>query len=150
MLMFPFERPMFMREYSTGTYSASMYYASKIAIELPLTFLQIIVQYLLVYYMIGFKGPYINFVLSSWGLALASSSVALCLGAAVPNVKQVTELAPLLFVPQLFFAGFFIHTSQIPIFLRWAQYLCGIKYTMNLILLTEFNRDLPSCQGPTR
>jgi hypothetical protein len=62
-------------------------------------------------------------------------------------VKDVTELAPLLFVPQMLFAGFYIRTSQIPIFLRWAQYLCALKYTMNLFLLVEFDTSLPSCQG---
>ena len=48
------------------------------------------------------------------------------------------------FVP---FVGFFIRTSLIPIFLRWAQYLCAIKYAVNLVLLTEFNVLNKSCQG---
>ena len=52
----------------------------------------------------------------------------MALGCAVGDVSQVTELAPVIFVPQLLFAGFFIQTDKIPIFLRWAQYLCGIKY----------------------
>lgn len=118
MLMFPFERPMFMREYSTGTYSAITYFLSKVVIELPLTFTQSLLQWILLYWMMDLNGSFIFFVLESWILGLASSSVALGLGAAVSNVKDVTELAPLLFVPQLLFAGFFIRTSQIPVFLR--------------------------------
>jgi hypothetical protein len=35
----------------------------------------------------------------------------------------------------------------IPVFLRWAQYLCAIKYAVNLVLLTEFNVLNKSCQG---
>ena len=147
MLMFPFERPLFMREYSTGTYSATPYFISKVILEMPLTFLQTIFQFLLVFYMMNLRGSYILLVLEAWALGGASSSVAMALGASVSNVKDVTELAPLLFVPQLLFAGFFIRTSNIPPILRWAQYLCGIKYTMNLVLLTEFNSKLPSCQG---
>lgn len=38
--------------------------------------------------------------------------------------------------------------SQIPIFLRWAQYTCSLKYAMNLIIATEFSLSLPSCQDP--
>ena len=147
MLMFPFERPLFMREYSTGTYSATPYFISKVLLEMPLTFLQTIFQFLLVFYMMNLRGSYILLVLEAWALGGASSSVAMALGASVSNVKDVTEMAPLLFVPQLLFAGFFIRTSNIPPLLRWAQYLCGIKYTMNLVLLTEFNSKLPSCQG---
>ena len=63
------------------------------------------------------------------------------------SLSLFTELAPLLFVPQLLFAGFFIRTSLIPIFLRWAQYLCALKYALNLVLLTEFSPSLPSCSG---
>jgi ABC-type multidrug transport system permease subunit len=147
MLMFPFERPLFMREYSTGTYGPIAYFISKIVMELPLTFMQTAVQFVIVYFMVGMQGRWIYLVLASWGLGLASSSVAMALGAAVPNVKDVTELAPLLFVPQLLFAGFFTRTSQIPAFLRWAQYLCGIKYSMNLVLMTEFDITNDSCQG---
>ena len=147
MLMFPFERPLFMREYSTGTYSSLSYFMSKIALELPLTLLQTLLQFILVFFMMNLQGNFIYFVLEAWGLGLASSSVAMALGASVSNVKDVTELAPLLFVPQLLFAGFFIRTSQIPVFLRWAQYLCSIKYAINLALITEFNSDLKSCQG---
>ena len=36
--------------------------------------------------------------------------------------------------------------SKIPIFLRWAQYLCSLKYAINLVLLTEFAPGNPNCQ----
>ena len=42
------------------------------------------------------------------------------------------------FVPQILFAGFFIQTAQIPAWLRWAQYLCSLKYGINLLLVAEF------------
>ena len=147
MLGFPFERPMFMREYSTGSYAAFSYFISKAIAELPLAFAQIVVQYLLVYFMCGFNGNWIFMVLAAWGIGLSASSSAVILGCAVADAKQVTELAPLIFVPQLLFAGFFILTSQIPVFIRWAQWLCGLKYGMNLLVLTEFNPSNPSCQG---
>jgi hypothetical protein len=43
-----------------------------------------------------------------------------------------------LFVPQILFSGFFIRTSLIPIYMRWAQYLCSLKYAINLLLIIEF------------
>jgi ABC-type multidrug transport system ATPase subunit len=147
MLAFPFERPLFMREYSTGTYGAMSYFLSKLFLELPLTLVQTILQYILVYYMCDFKGNFMFEVLSAWGLGAASCSVAVMLGCTLNDVRDVTEMAPLLFVPQMLFAGFFIRTSQIPIFLRWAQYLCAIKYSLNIILITEFDASNPSCSG---
>jgi hypothetical protein len=112
-----------------------------------MTFLQGIVQYILVYFMIGFQGDFIFMVLAAFGLGAASCSVAVLMGCALRDVRDVTEMAPLLFVPQLLFAGFFIRTSQIPAFLRWAQYLCAIKYSINIILVTEFDASNSSCQG---
>jgi ABC-type multidrug transport system ATPase subunit len=147
MLGFPFERPMFMREYATGSYSATAYFCSKSAAELPLALVQSFVQWIISYFMIGFRGNFILMVLSGWGIGVSASSTALVLGCAVADAKQVTELSPLLFVPQLLFAGFFIRTSQIPVFIRWAQWLCGLKYGMNLLLLTEFDPSNSSCQG---
>lgn len=150
MLAFPFERPLFMREYSTGTYGPMAYFLSKIALELPMTFLQTLVQYILVYFMIDFQGNFIYEVLAAWGLGAAACSVSVMMGCTLNDVKDVTEMAPLLFVPQLLFAGFFIRTSSIPVFLRWAQYLCSIKYSINLILITEFDPRNDSCQGASR
>lgn len=84
-------------------------------------------------------------VVAACGVGIASASVAVAIGCAIPNVKNVTELGPVIFVPQLLFAGFFVKMSQVPVFLQWAQYLCSMKYTMNLILLLEFDANLPAC-----
>lgn len=86
-------------------------------------------------------------MLAAFGLGCASASAGVLLGCIVPDVKSVSEFGPLLFVPQLLFSGFFIRTSLIPVFLRWAQYLCALKYALDIVLLTEFNTNLPSCQG---
>jgi hypothetical protein len=110
-----------------------------------MAFAQNILGYILVYFLMNLQGNFILLVLISWGLGVASSSVAVVLGCLVSDVKQVTELAPLLFVPQLLFAGFFIRLTQIPIFLRWAQYLCSLKYAMNLLLAVEFLPGSDSC-----
>lgn len=147
MLSFPFERPMILREYATGTYSVVAYFVSKLVVEAPMTFMQFIVQYLLVYFMMDMQGDFILMVLATFGLGMASNSVAMAMGCAVPDVKDVTELAPLMYVPQILFAGFFIRTDQIPVFLRWAQYLCSMKYGMNLVLMSEFRLDRDNCQG---
>lgn len=120
---------------------------SKILVELPLTFVQALVQFILVYFLVDMQGNFILLVLAAWGLGAASCSVAVAIGCSVPDVKQVSELAPLLFVPQMLFVGFFIRTSQIPVYLRWAQYVCSLKYAMNLVLMNEFNPSNDSCQS---
>jgi len=146
MLSFPYERPMFLREYSTGTYGVTPYFLAKLVLEVPLNFIQVCITMVILYWAIDLQGRFIFILLAIFGLFMAANSVAVVMGAVVTDVKTVTELAPLLFVPQILFAGFFIRTSSIPIFLRWAQWLCSLKYTVNLVLLTEFNADNASCK----
>jgi len=138
LLTFPAERPIFLREYATGTYSLGSYLVSKMVIESPLLFLQTIVMSLCNYFLIGFEGNYMLMVLCWWGLALATNSIALLVGSAITDVQQAAEFLPAIFVPQLLFAGFFIATQNIPVWLRWAEWITTLKYTLNLLLLIEF------------
>eukprot|EP00428_Durinskia_dybowskii_P079522 CAMPEP_0170435268 /NCGR_PEP_ID=MMETSP0117_2-20130122/43508_1 /TAXON_ID=400756 /ORGANISM="Durinskia baltica, Strain CSIRO CS-38" /LENGTH=533 /DNA_ID=CAMNT_0010695207 /DNA_START=62 /DNA_END=1660 /DNA_ORIENTATION=- len=119
MLAFPFERPMFMREYTTGTYTTTAYLMSKLLVEVPVTIVQMMYQWMIVYFMMDLQGNYFQLAASAFGLAMTSNSLAMILGAGLSDVKEVTELSSLLFVPQILFAGFFIRLNQIPIFLRW-------------------------------
>lgn len=106
MLSFPYERPMFMREYSTGTCKYLLrapvaarvidclspplspisldgvvpYFLSKIFLELPMTFMQSLITLLICYYMIGFQGEFMVLTAAMFGLGVCSCSVALCLG----------------------------------------------------------------------
>lgn len=140
-LQFPYDRPLFLREYSTGTYDAGIYFLSKASVELPLVFLQVLIQFLIVYFLVKLQGDYFLLVLAGWGTGIASSSLGVVLGCLVTEIKYATELSPLIFVPQFLFAGFFIRLQQIPIWLRWAQYLCALKYGFNLSMLIEFSEE---------
>lgn len=121
------------------------YFLAKLFVELPLVFAQMLYSYLILYFLIGFQGNFLFYVLTSWILGLASDSLGMLLACVVPDVKTVTELSPLLFVPQILFGGIFIRTEQIPVILRWAQYLCGLKYAMNLLFYNEFHESVPAC-----
>mmetsp|Transcript_4023 Transcript_4023/g.8458 ORF Transcript_4023/g.8458 Transcript_4023/m.8458 type:complete len:489 (-) Transcript_4023:76-1542(-) len=145
LLAFPSQRPIFLREYSTGTYAIMPYFISKVAFEVPLAFAQSLTQWIVVYWLIGFKGSFILLLLSSWALGLASASVAVLMGCAVSDIKTATELMPVVFVPQMLFAGFFVSTESIPVYLRWAQYLCSLKYAMNVLSIVEFGSG--TCQA---
>ena len=93
---------------------------------------------LITYFMIGLQSGFFHFLAIEYGLAMSSTAVAVLLGCTVEDPKMATEFLPLLFVPQLLFAGFFVRTDLIPIWLRWAQYLCSLTYAVRLALLAEF------------
>ncbi|EKX32917.1 hypothetical protein GUITHDRAFT_158946 [Guillardia theta CCMP2712] len=147
-LLFPSERPRFVREYATGTYSAVPYFWSKLCTEIPLTFSTSIITFLIAYWIEAFHGSFILHVIAHWLIGVAASSTALFAGCWASNVQVAMQAAPAIFVPQILFAGFFIKIQQIPVWIRWAQYLCSLKFGINLFLLNEFQNGCRDFQRP--
>jgi ABC-type multidrug transport system permease subunit len=147
LVQFPSERPRFLREYYTGTYSSIPYSLGKVLIDIPLGFMQAVLQTLIVYWSIRLQGDILYIILCVFGTSMASSSLAVFFGCINEDPNSSIEMVPLLFVPQILFTGFFIRTSLIPIWMRWIQYLCPLKYGMNLFLMNEFAAFRKSCQG---
>eukprot|EP01013_Petalomonas_cantuscygni_P037826 TRINITY_DN68736_c0_g1_i1.p1 TRINITY_DN68736_c0_g1~~TRINITY_DN68736_c0_g1_i1.p1 ORF type:complete len:623 (+),score=140.16 TRINITY_DN68736_c0_g1_i1:227-2095(+) len=142
LLTFPLERPVFLREVVAGMYHIPTYFLAKMMVELPVMAVQLAVGLLLPYFVIGLKGNFALLLLAIWLLGVSGSSVALFLGGVSKTAKAAIEFTPLLFVPQMFFSGVFIPIAAIPSWLRWSQYVCFLKYAVNLMAVAEF-RDLP-------
>jgi ABC-type multidrug transport system permease subunit len=97
--------------------------------------------------MIGFQTSFGLFFITIYTLAMASTALAVLLGCAVEDPKLGQEMLPILFVPQLLFAGFFVAPDLIPVWLRWARYLCTLTYAIRIMLVAEFDRDCGSAEG---
>ena len=90
---------------------------------------------------------FVLFLLVNFALAIASTSIGIFVGSSVKDPNVAAELMPALIVPQLLFSGLFISANLIPVFLRWAQYLCSLTYAMRLVLRYEFEDcDTQTCE----
>eukprot|EP00980_Cylindrotheca_fusiformis_P027050 scaffold18563_cov132-Cylindrotheca_fusiformis.AAC.6 len=138
LLAFPEQRPVFLREYSTNHYSVVSYFLSRLTMEAILTALQNLVRCLISYYLIAFNSNFGMFYIILYVLSMTSSALAVMVGAAVEDPKLGHELAPLLFVPQMLLAGFFVVPDLIPVWLRWARFLCSLFYSTKIMLVEEF------------
>jgi len=65
-----------------------------------------------------------------YALAMSSTALAILLGCAVEDPKLGQEIFPILFVPQMPFAGFFVVPELIPVWLRWEGYLCSLTFAI--------------------
>jgi ABC-type multidrug transport system permease subunit len=97
--------------------------------------------------MIGFQTSFGLFFATVYSLAMASTALAVLLGCAVEDPKLGQEMLPILFVPQMLFAGFFVAPDLIPVWLRWARFLCTLTYAVRILLVAEFDRDCGSEEG---
>jgi len=138
LLQFPSERPIFLREYAANMYGVIPYFLAKTIVELPLTLLTALESWLISYWVMELSGNFFYLVVVSWALSLTAASTALFIGCSVTNAQSAQELAPLIFVPQIIFSGIFIPITLIPESLRWLQYICALKYAINLGCLVEF------------
>ena len=56
LMRFPLDRGIFLREFATGAYGAPAYFVSKMLVEMPQTFMNAIVVFLVCYWMMALKG----------------------------------------------------------------------------------------------
>ncbi|KAF4686892.1 hypothetical protein FOZ60_004712 [Perkinsus olseni] len=69
--------------------------------------------------MMNFQGNIFYWFLTSWVLNISSVSLA----------------------QLMVFSGLFTSLSNIPVWLRWIQWLCALKYGVNLAYFNEFGFD---------
>lgn len=139
LLAFPEERPVFLREYSTDHYVVGAYFFSRLVLEAVITFVQVMLASIIGYFFLSLTMNFFYFFAIVYVLAMAATAVAVLLGCSVGDPKMGQEFLPVLFVPQLLFAGFYVPTGFIPIWLRWVQYLCSLTYAVRIALEAEFS-----------
>jgi uncharacterized phage infection (PIP) family protein YhgE len=149
LIMFPDERPVFLREYSTNHYNVVSYFLSRLGLETFLTAVQILLVAILTYFMINFQLNFGWHFIILYSLAMTSTALAMVLGSSVEDPKLAIEMLPLCLIPQFLLSGFFIATELIPVWLRWLTYLMPFNYAVKLYLNEEFAdcaRTTKACQ----
>lgn len=137
-LTFPLERSVFLREYSSGTYSVLPYYMSKMVVEVPLVFVQSLMTLGLCYVVMSLNGNFWALLWTIVLLSVCSVSVALAISCAVRQPRETGAVGPLVFVPQMLFSGVFIPVSHMPVYLRWMQYFSFLQYAIKILGVVEF------------
>jgi ABC-type multidrug transport system permease subunit len=150
LIMFPDERPVFLREYSTNHYNVVSYFLSRLGLEIFLTAVQILLVSILTYFMIDFQLSFGWHFIILYSLAMTSTALAMVLGSTVEDPKLAAEMLPICLVPQILLSGFFIATELIPVWLRWLTYLTPFNYAVKIYMEQEFAecaQTTLACQG---
>lgn len=138
-LIFPDERPVFLREVNNNMYSVSPYFWAKIISELPFSLATPAIFGSIVYYAIGLNDTSIDYFLIFLLILIlcynASSGYSLIISASFSDKQLAVTLTPVLIIPFMLFAGFFVSTDNIPIFLKEFEYISIFKYGYNALLL---------------
>lgn len=141
-LIFPEERPCFLREVNNNMYGPSPYFWAKIVSELPFSIAQPCIFGSIVYFAIGFNAVDSSyFFMFLFILILVYNSAqgyALVISAGFSDKQLAVTLTPVLIIPFMLFAGFFVAAANIPTWLREFEYISIFKYGYNALLLNQF------------
>jgi len=151
LLTFPLERLLLAREQGNGMYGVTSYFFGKFISMLPFELLFPTLFTLVVYWMVDLNifevYRFFMFWLTILSVSLASGSLGLMLGCLLPNAEVAVTLAPVIIIPFMIFGGFFINISNIPVWLRWIQYLSLFKWSFQAFATNEFHDTVYTC-GP--
>lgn len=143
-LIFPDERPVFLREVNNNMYKVGPYFWAKISSELPFSIMMPSTFGCIVYFTVGLNptaGHFFVFLLTLILIYNASSGYSLIISATFANKQVAVTLTPVLIVPFMLFAGFFVAASSIPYWLREFEYLSIFKYGYQALMRNEFNNN---------
>jgi ATP-binding cassette subfamily G (WHITE) protein 1 len=113
-LIFPDERPVFLREVNNNMYRCSPYFWAKVISELPFSIITPSIFGCIVYYSVGLYPPFPRFLFFLLTLILAynaSSGYSLIISASFSDKQLAVTLTPVLIIPFMLFAGFFVAAS---------------------------------------
>ena len=79
----------------------------------------------------------------------ASGGYALILGTIFSDKQLAVTLTPVLIIPFMLFAGFFVNQNNIPWFLKEFEYLSIFKYGFQALVLNEFQDLQLKCMTET-
>ena len=114
---FPLELPVFRREHSAGMYTPWAYYLSKTISEIPHQVFFPFVFCCICYPMVGLNPEPERFIMFCVLVILcANTAFALgyCLSTAAASVEVALAFGPVVILPFMLFAGFFLNVDSIP------------------------------------
>jgi len=112
-LIFPDERPVFLREVNGGMYSVSAYFFAKITAEFPLSIIIPVLYSVICYFSIGLNlihaSKFFMFIFILFMLYAAAGAYGLILSVLFSDVALAISLTPVVIIPFMLFAGFFVN-----------------------------------------
>ena len=141
-LVFPSERPVFLREVNNNMYSVSAYYCSKVVSELPAAIFVPSLQATIIYFAVGFNTElwYKFPIFLSIALLIYNgfTGFGYVLGAAIAHQQLIAVFTPMIIVPTMLMSGFFVKQDNIPKFPYFIRETAIVKYGYQAFFLNEF------------
>lgn len=142
------ERPILLRETSSGVYRLSSYLVANTLVFMPYLLAIAVLYSVSVYFLVGLCSTWFAFayfVLVIWVIVLMANSFVLFLSSVAPNYIAGTSLLTVLLGCFFLFSGYFISTESLPKYWLFMHYLSMYKYALDALLINEYSCLVSKC-----
>ncbi|XP_021278622.1 ABC transporter G family member 8 [Herrania umbratica] len=136
------ERPILLRETSSGVYRLSSYLIANTLVFLPYLLAIAIIYSTSVYFLVGLCASwqaFAYFVLVIWIIVLMANSFVLFLSSIAPNYIAGTSLVTILLGAFFLFSGYFISKDSLPKYWLFMYFFSMYKYALDALLINEYS-----------
>jgi len=142
--IFNFERPVFIRERLSNTYTTSAYYAGRTAAVLPVEIFTCFLFLVIGYFPCNLDnsaGVFFKSLLALELCAFMSSSFGLFLSTVFSDAGVVMALVPVLIIPFLLVGGFFVPLETVPKVYYPFEYLSMFRYGFEGMVYAQYENN---------
>ncbi|KAK2983599.1 hypothetical protein RJ640_023133 [Escallonia rubra] len=142
------ERPILLRETSSGVYRLSSYIIANTLVFLPYLLAIAIVYSVSLYFLVGLCGTwqaFAYFILIIWVIVMMANSFVLFLSSVAPNYIAGTSLVTVLLAGFFLFSGYFIAKDSMPKYWVFMHYFSMYKYGLDALLINEYSCLVSRC-----
>lgn len=142
------ERPILLRETSSGVYRLSSYIIANTLVFLPYLLAVAIIYSIPVYFLVGLCASWLSFayfVLVIWLIVLMANSFVLFLSSIAPNYIAGTSLMTVLLAAFFLFSGYFISKDSLPKYWLFMHFFSMYKYALDALLINEYSCLVTRC-----
>ncbi|KAL5069795.1 hypothetical protein RYX36_020682 [Vicia faba] len=136
------ERPILLRETSSGVYRLSSYLIANTLVFLPYLLVVAVIYSIPVYFLVGLCSSWLSFayfVLVIWVIVLMANSFVLFLSSLAPNYIAGTSLLTVLLAAFFLFSGYFISKECLPKYWLFMHFFSMYKYALDALLINEYS-----------
>ncbi|KMZ70200.1 ABC transporter G family member [Zostera marina] len=142
------ERPVLLRETSSGVYRLSSHLIANTLVFLPYLLVLSVVYSSAVYFIVGLCNSWEAFgffVLVTWVVVLMANSFTLFLSCLAPNYIAGTSLLTMSLAGFFLFSGYFIGKENMPKYWVFMHYLSLYKYALDALIENEYGCSRSKC-----
>eukprot|EP00457_Paulinella_chromatophora_P001442 gb/GEZN01001444.1/.p1 GENE.gb/GEZN01001444.1/~~gb/GEZN01001444.1/.p1 ORF type:complete len:724 (-),score=147.90 gb/GEZN01001444.1/:876-2978(-) len=146
--IFVIEKPVMVREYEGQLYGLPAYFISKIGVELPFKLIFPFLGVSILYFMIGFRPGFVHFItlgLVVMCMELTGTAMGVAMTSFFSDIAVALQVMPVLFLPLMFFSGFYANSDLIPVWLDWIKYCSPIFYAFVAASKNEYTDLVLTC-----